>query len=101
MEVLINICLINFTITWILGYSGFLFDFSKWLYEKLNKKKWSGQFIGKPFGCALCMTFWVTLIYCLFSFDILTALSIASLSGMLTAFTDKIIGVINKLISKI
>lgn len=101
MEALINICLINFTITWILGYSGFLFDFSKWLYQIVNKKIWTGQFIGKPFGCALCMTFWITLIYCLFSYSILISLSIASLSGMLTYLTDKLIGVIIKLIDKI
>ena len=99
---MINIIIINFVIVWILNRSGFMFDFSKWLYGKTHKDKvWKGQFIGKPFGCALCMTFWITFIYCLFSMSFIYSIGIACLSSLLTSLTSKIIGLVEQLIERI
>ena len=99
---LINIIVINFVVVWILNRSGILYDFSKWLYGRLYKDRvWKGQFIGKPFGCALCMTFWITFIYCLFHTTFIYSIGIACLSALLSRLTNNIIKVVERLIERI
>lgn len=38
----------------------------------------TGRNLGKPFGCAFCMSFWISLTYLLFNTTILDAIFIAS-----------------------
>lgn len=61
-----DLLIITASIIYIWNYSGFIFDLSRMLYERLNKDKtYKGQTIMKPFGCALCMVFWCVLGYAL------------------------------------
>jgi len=89
------IAIINFVVVFIIEYSGILFDLSKFLYSR-SGRKWKYQMIGKPFGCSMCMTWWITLVYLLFSIEFLYAIGLAAMSSMVSVFTKKIIGLVLK-----
>lgn len=42
---ILNILIITFVITYIIGSSGILFDLSKFIYNLTHKKEWSYQMI--------------------------------------------------------
>jgi len=100
LYILLGSIIINFVIVFIIDYSGIIFDLSKFLYT-ISGREWKYQIIGKPFGCSLCMVWWITLIYLLFNVPFLYAIGIAAASSILSVLTKKIIGLIFKLINKI
>lgn len=100
LYILLGTLIINFVTVFIVDYSGIIFDLSKFLYTR-SGRKWNYQFIGKPFGCSLCLVWWITLIYLLFNLSFLYAIGIAAASSIFSVLTKKIIGLIFKLINKI
>jgi hypothetical protein len=102
MIVIINVLIIIFSVSYIIGHSGILFDLSKWVYERTHNEKWNYQMIGKPFGCTTCMSFWLTLIYVLISgIGIISSLGIACVASIGSVLIGKVIGVVVRLINKI
>jgi len=96
------IILINFICVYIVDYSGIVFDLSKFIWRMSHKNSvWMGQLIGKPFGCAQCLCFWISLIYLLCVTSFIYALGIACLSAMLVLLTNKLIGFTLRMINKI
>jgi hypothetical protein len=102
INLLITNLMLIFSIIYIVDYSGIIFDISKFIYERTNKDKiWQGQIIGKPFGCSLCLSFWTSLIICLFNTTIVFALFIATCFAILSILIKKLLGKIINLINKI
>lgn len=99
-----EILIIITSIVYIWEHSGFMYDFGKFLYTKLNKgKRYKGQPIIKPFGCYTCMIFWISSIYYYLTVDsnVIYAIGIgvgASIAGMII---DKILMLIIRIINKI
>ncbi len=94
---MIEIGIIIVSITYIWNHSGFMFDFSKWVYKILNPHKpYNGQPLMKPFGCFLCMTFWTVLGYSIFGLElsIIYSLGISVASAILSLLVDKLLMVI-------
>lgn len=99
---IINILIITFSIVYIVGHSGIVFDLSKFIYQLTHKEKWNYQIIGKPFSCFGCLTFWINLLFCLFnSVSIINAIGIASVMSIVAILIDKLIRVVINLINKI
>ena len=62
-----NVLMLCFIVVYVVDISGFMFNISKVVYNIFNPGKvYMGQII-KPFGCSLCLTFWLVLIYLLYS----------------------------------
>lgn len=81
---ILNSLILTFVIVYIIDISGFITSLSKFIFEWLNPKSpWMGQLIPKPFSCAVCMSFWVTLIYALFYTNVVYSLLIATVSSLL------------------
>lgn len=100
LYILLGAVIINFVIVFIIDYSGIIFDLSKFLYT-ISGREWKYQIIGKPFGCSLCMVWWLTIAYLLFNIGFLYAIGLAALSSIFSVFTKKIIGLIFKWFNKI
>jgi hypothetical protein len=100
---ILNILILCFSITYIINHSGVVFDLSRFVWQLTHKgKEWNYQMIKKPFGCAVCMSFWVTLVFLLFnSVGLVYALGSASLMGLFSIVVDKLIGLFVNLINKI
>lgn len=99
---ILNILILIISIVYIWNHSGFMFDMTKNIYEKLNKnKKYMGQTLPKPFGCYTCMTFWIILIYSLFNMTLIYSIGIAVLSAILSVIFNNIFFVLFKFIDKI
>lgn len=102
MQLIINLIIITLSITYIWNYSGFIFDITKLIYQKLNpNSKYMGQQLPKPIGCSMCMVFWTTFIISLLSVTLIYSLGIATLFTILSVFIDKLYGVLFRLINKI
>ena len=84
---IIDIILINIIVTYIIDHSGIVTSISKALWGK----GWQGQIIIKPFSCAVCMTFWLTIIYSLFFFQIITSIAIGVTSAIAVRRTSSLI----------
>lgn len=54
----------------------------QWILKKTGLER-------KPFACALCLTFWMSLGYCLATFNILDSIFIASGAGILAELLDR------------
>lgn len=92
------------SIVYVWNHSGFIYDLSKAIYLRLNKgKSYMGQQLPKPFGCSLCMVFWITLIYGLFGVEltIIFSVGLAVASAIASVLFDKLLGIFFKLINKI
>ncbi len=100
LYIMLAIIIINFVVVFIIDHSGMIIDLSKFLYRIMGRK-WNYQIIGKPFGCSLCMVWWITLIYLLFNIGFLYAIGLAALSSICSVFTKKIIGVVFRMFNKI
>lgn len=99
---ILNVLIITFVTTYIIGSSGIVFDLSKFIYRLTHKKEWNYQMIGKPFGCAICMTFWLVLAYTLFvGVGFIAALGIASSMSILSILIDKLIKKLIEIFNKI
>lgn len=100
---ILELLIICFSITYIINHSGVIFDLSKFIWELTHKGKvWTYQMIKKPFGCSVCMTFWITLGFLIFnSIGIIYALGVSSLMAIISILIDKLIKLIIKTINKI
>lgn len=79
-------------------------EFASNLMRLITKGKIKSVELKKPFGCGLCMTFWITLIYMLifyFDFGLLHIISVSLLSAILTDYSKKIIELIEYIFSTI
>ena len=100
---IINLIIITFSIVYIIDFSGFIFNISKTIWKILNKNKEYQYTLIKPFGCSLCMTFWVTLGYCylIINLSLIYSIGIAVLcGGFLTVIIKKIINIFYNKINK-
>ena len=95
-----SLLIINFVIAYIIDHSGILFDLSKFLYT-ISGRKWNYQIVGKPFGCSICMSWWISLIYLLFNVSFIYAIGLAAGCAILSVFISKMIGKVLELFNKI
>lgn len=100
LYIILNLLIINFVIVYIIDYSGILLDLSKFLYT-ISGREWKYQIIKKPFGCSICMTWWISLIYLLFNIGFIYSIGIAATSSILSVLISKMIGKILELFNKI
>lgn len=103
VNIILNIFLLSFIITYIVKHSGIIIDVSKFIWKNTHKEEWNYQLIGKPFGCYNCLNFWIILFYCLFNnINIIESIAIGCLfSGFISVLIDKIIILTIKIINKI
>jgi hypothetical protein len=102
MEIFINLIIITCVITYVQNHSGFMFDFTKWLYKLSHKTPYMGQQLPKLLSCSLCQVHWITLFFCLFSgLGVIYSFGLATAFAILSILVNKIIGVIIRLINKI
>ena len=95
-----SLLIINFVIAYIIDHSGILFDLSKFLYT-ISGRKWNYQIIRKPFGCSICMSWWISLIYLLFNIGFIYAIGLAAIFAILSVLVSKMIGKVLELFNKI
>ena len=101
---IIEILILITSIVYIWEHSGFMYDLSKFIYEKLNKgKRYKGQPIMKPFGCFTCVIMWITTIYYYIQIQpsIVYAIGVGVASSILGMLIDKLMGIIIRVINKI
>jgi hypothetical protein len=99
-----ELIIIIVSIIYIWNWSGFIFDLSKGIFKVLNPNKaYNGQPIMKPFGCALCMVFWCTILYSIFGLGLtlIISLGVGVASSIVSTLVDRLLGVTIKLINKI
>ena len=63
--ILLKLLIIQLIIVFIVDLSGVMEHIKRWIWKWLKGDKPYKDFEFKPFGCSLCMTFWVGLIYLL------------------------------------
>lgn len=100
---MIEILIIIISITYIWQHSGFIYDLTKFIYEKLNKDRYKGQPIIKPFGCYSCMIFWITTAhyYTQIESNIIYAVGVGVASSIVGVLIDKLMMVLIRCINKI
>ena len=81
-------------------YDSFVALVEEFLYT-ISGREWKYQTIKKPFGCSICMTWWVSLIYLLFNVSFIYALGLAAIFAILSVFISKMIGKVLELFNKI
>lgn len=99
---IINILLITFIIVYIVDYSGIIFDLSKTIWQLTHPNKiYQYRQLGKPFGCSVCLSFWICSIYLLYAGQtIIISLAIGCLMALSTNIYKIIINVYNHLTNK-
>lgn len=100
LYIILNLFIINFVIVYIIDYSGILLDLSKFLYT-ISGREWKYQTIKKPFGCSICMTWWISLIYLLFNIGFIYSIGLAAIFAILSVLINKMIGKVLELFNKI
>lgn len=100
LYIILNLFIINFVIVYIIDYSGILLDLSKFLYT-ISGREWKYQIIKKPFGCSICMTWWISLIYLLFNIGFIYSIGLAAIFAILSVLINKMIGKVLELFNKI
>ena len=97
-----NIFLITFIIVYIIDYSGIIMDLSKTIWQLTHPGKvWMYKIIGKPFGCSVCMTFWLISIYLLYAGQtIIISLAVGCLMALSTNIYKRIITFYNQITIK-
>lgn len=100
---LLHCVIITFIITTIWDVSGFIFEVSKYIYEKMNPDKpYMGQQLMKPFGCSYCMTFHTLWIYLLINgVGLIYTFAIACVFTYIQTLMKKILININNKINKL
>lgn len=99
--ILLQLLLLTASITYIWEHSGFISDLAKGIYNYTHpKNEWLGQPLRKPFGCYICMTFWLTFIVLLFNTSIIYALSLGCAYAIIASIINKIMKYIFILINK-
>lgn len=80
---------ISFLIVYIIDLSGFIDNLKEFLWNRLYRVKYNPNWRIKPFDCSLCTTWWVGLIYILFTgFSFHRLLLIALLSFLTPQIKD-------------
>lgn len=100
LYIILNLLIINFVIVYIIDHSGIVFDLSKFLYT-ISGREWKYQIIKKPFGCSICMTWWISLIYLLFNIGFIYSIGLAAIFAILSVLINKMIGKVLELFNKI
>jgi hypothetical protein len=100
---ILDLIIACFAITYIVGHSGIVFDLSGFIWRLTHKgKEWNYQVIGKPFGCAVCLTFWFTLGYMLLnSYGFILAIGVASFMPIVSVLIDRLLRLLFVIINKI
>lgn len=101
---ILEILIIIVSIVYIWQISGFIYDFTKFLYTKLNKgRKYMGQPLPKPFGCYTCIIFWSTTIYfyTTVNSNLILSIGVGVLSSVVGMVVDKLMMLIIRAINKI
>lgn len=102
MTIIFNILIITFSTTYIIGSSGIIVDLSRALYKLTHSDEWKFQLIGKPFGCFVCLSFWLNLIYTLLvGLNFIYCVGLACCMAILSVLFNKLISKILELINKI
>ena len=57
--------------------------------------------ISKPWGCSVCMSWWISLIYLLFNVSFIYAIGLAAIFAILSVLISKMIGKVLELFNKI
>lgn len=101
--IILNCFLITFIVTTIYNISSFVTDVTKLIYEKLNPGKiWMGQPLMKPFGCSVCVNFWIISFYLLFNgLTIIMSLSISCSFIFIETILKKLLQILNNEINQI
>ena len=85
--ILLNLLIMNLAVILIVDLSGFIPNFKRFISKWLTKDKFTTtEFSIKPLDCSYCMTFWILLLYLLFTGQFTFATLFAVL--MLTHLTD-------------
>lgn len=90
-ELIKDIILISFIVTGVF-YSGFPMEIEATINRVMKKSGRIGTFVlPKPFSCALCTTFWISLIWtlCVYGFS-LTNVLLCLLAGLSTTVLDNL-----------
>lgn len=102
---MLNYIYITVAISFIIDYAGVIETFKRFIHRMVNGKIEYIHFRLKPFDCALCMAFWITLIYSIYAGNgLILSIAIASLCGYSTTFISDALKLtyelFNKLLSK-
>lgn len=80
---IITLLLITFSVVYIIDFSGIITDLSKYIWIQTHPNQvYKYKQIGKPFGCSVCMTFWLSILYCIFGLNICIIYSISIGCGL-------------------
>jgi hypothetical protein len=99
--ILLKCLLLTISIVFIIDFSGFLTNLSKFIYEKTTGKVWLGQLLPRPFSCSLCMTFWLTFLLLISNYSIIFTIFYSSIFAFLTSFIKQLFQLAYKIIFKI
>lgn len=93
---IINLLIINLIVTLV-----FLSGFVDSIDEAINKR-WKFYHLGPPFNCALCMTFWTSIVYILIAGKLsLLSIALCLINAHLTEITTPLIILIKNALLKI
>lgn len=96
LNIIINLLLINLIVVMVFN-SGFIDSI-----DEMINRKWKFYHLPKPFSCALCMTFWTSVIWLLFTKELtLLTLAMALFSATLTTVTTPLLKLIENWLLKI
>ena len=99
--ILLQLLILTASITYIWEHSGFISDLSKGIYNYTHpKNEWMGQPLRKPFGCYICMTFWLSFGILLFHTTVIYALGLGCAFAILASVINKIMKYFFKIINK-
>ena len=99
---IIDIFLIVFLITVIWDISGFMFDFQKIVYEKINKKPYMGQQLPKLISCSYCVKFHAVWLYLMLNdVNLLYAFSAAAALSFVGVVMKQLLSKLYEKINKI
>ena len=101
---ILDIVLIHLIIMIVWKRLDFPNEFASNAMRLITKGKIKSVELKKPFGCGLCMTFWITLIYMLIfyiDFGLLNIISVCLLSAILVDYSYNLLKLIEELFSTI
>lgn len=103
---ILNLILLQLIIIFLVDISGGIQSIKKFIWRHLKEGKPYQDFPFKPFECSLCMTFWVGLIYLLFTssftlpyiaFVCLLSFMTTTVKSLIWVIKDNLDNLINKL----
>jgi hypothetical protein len=97
---MINVLIIILSIVYIWEFSGFIEDLTRGLFN-WRGYNYLGQQLNKPFSCYLCVIFWSTFLYSIFSVGLLKAIGVGVVSSLIGLLARQLIELYLRLIQKI